>query len=60
MWPELIVWLKKWPLKMGLVEGDDLKNILLCRTIDDVIATLEPELRRFHEKAIRKREKKKI
>jgi len=57
MWPELIAWLKKWPLKMGLVENDDFKNILFCRTTQDVISTLEPELVRFNEQNLRNRGK---
>lgn len=57
MWPELITWLKKWPLKMGLVEESDFNNIMFCRTIEDVISTLEPELVRFNERNLRKRGK---
>jgi len=58
MWPELISWLKKWPLKMGLVEDEDFNSIKFCGTIQDVISTLEPELVRFHDRTIRVKGKK--
>ncbi len=49
MWPELLDWLHKWPLKMGLMAESDFNNISFCKTIEDVIAVLEPEIKRFHE-----------
>jgi uncharacterized protein (TIGR00730 family) len=54
MWPELINWLKKWPLKMGLVENEDFMSIHFCKTIQDVLSVLEPELKKFNERAPKK------
>ena len=54
MWPELITWLEKWPLKMGLIEAQDLGAIQFCKTNHDVITKLEPELLKFN---LRKEEK---
>lgn len=53
MWPELIHWLKKWPLKMGLIESGDFDTVVFCRTIEDVIDTLEPERKRFNRRTIK-------
>lgn len=55
MWAELLHWLKKWPLKMGLIEKTDFNNIKFCRTIQDVIDALEPGLKDFQERAQKKK-----
>ncbi len=61
MWPEFIAWLRKWPLKMGLMAEEDFKHIAFCKTIQDVIALLEPEIKRFNDtRALREKESKNI
>lgn len=54
MWPELFSWLRKWPLKQGLMEEKDFFDISFCKSIQDVIKRLEPEMKQFHEKAVKR------
>lgn len=58
MWPELIDWLKKWPLDMKLLEQKDIDNLVFCKSIKDVISTLEPSLVDFHERIVQGKRKK--
>ncbi len=56
MWPELFRWLRKWPLKQGLMEEKDFFDISFCKSIQDVIKRLEPEMKQFHERAVKRQE----
>ncbi|MBC62460.1 MAG: hypothetical protein CMP11_08380 [Zetaproteobacteria bacterium] len=50
MWPELIDWFKKWPLKQKLISPEDLDSLIICEDIQDVIKKLEPDIQKFYQK----------
>lgn len=47
MWDELLDYMKKFPLKNQLMSPGDFDCIKVCKTVDDVIALIEPELAQF-------------
>ena len=51
MWSELMKWIKRWPLKMELMSPEDLENITICKSVDDVLNQLIPSIDDFRNKA---------
>ena len=50
MWKDFIAWVKKEPLSKGLLGDDDINNLVLCETVEDVVKHLEPEIKKFYKK----------
>ena len=50
MWPELIQWMRKWPLTEKLMSDSDFHPITVCQTVEGVIETLEPVRLAFQER----------
>ena len=50
MWAALLEWLKAWPLKSELLSEKDFSNLSLCRSVDEVLEKLRPEIERFTER----------
>ncbi|MFQ5531978.1 MAG: LOG family protein [Candidatus Nanoarchaeia archaeon] len=40
-WPPLVNWLKKWPLKNGMISKKDFEHIFVARTQKDVLEIIE-------------------
>ena len=59
MWPELIQWMKKWPLQEKLMSELDFQAITVCQTVEEVIRALEPSILAFQAKKIAGFESKK-
>lgn len=51
MWEDLLEWMKKWPLNEKLMSASDFDQISVCRTVDEVIKLLEPEIKVFRDNA---------
>jgi hypothetical protein len=49
MWESLLDWMKKWPLKLGLVSGSDFDVIKVLSTVPEVIAELSPHIEAFRK-----------
>ncbi|NRA45737.1 MAG: LOG family protein [Oligoflexales bacterium] len=49
MWDELINWINNWPLKMELMSPKDMDHLTICDSNEQVISTLEPEVKRFRK-----------
>ena len=49
MWPDLLDWVKRWPMQMKLLSRTDLENLTFCSNISDVLNILKPELDSFEE-----------
>jgi len=41
MWPDLIKWLEKWPLKNKMLEGQDLNSIFLAKNCDEAMKMID-------------------
>ena len=54
MWPELLDWIHKWPLKMELMSQEDLQHVTFCSTVNDVVKSLEPKIKDFRQKSSKK------
>ncbi len=37
MWPDLIDWIEKWPLKLGLISQDDMIPLFLARDSEEAM-----------------------
>ncbi len=48
MWEGLFKWMEAFPLQMKLMDKKDLDHIVLARTVDEVVALLEPEAKEFY------------
>lgn len=55
MWPDLLDWLKEWPLKMELLSEKDFAGLTHCESVADVVGLLEPEIKLFREKSFKGR-----
>ncbi|MBI2602995.1 MAG: LOG family protein [Deltaproteobacteria bacterium] len=51
MWPDFLHWMKKWSLAQKLMNKEDFTNISFCKSIQDVIMKLEPDIKRFQSQA---------
>lgn len=51
MWPQFLQWMKRWSLEQNLMNKDDFSNISFCKSIQDVIIKLEPDIKRFQSQA---------
>ncbi len=51
MWEPLLKWMEEFPLKRSLMDQKDFNSIILVRSVDEVIAKLEPSIKEFYEKA---------
>jgi hypothetical protein len=49
MWPELLEWLKAWPLQMNLISPPDMEHVIFCHTIEDILTQLEPDMELFKQ-----------
>ena len=49
MWPDLIDWIKGWPMRMKLCPAD-LDSLTFCSNINEVLDILEPQLKIFNER----------
>ena len=49
MWDDLLEYMKKVPLKNKLMSPEDFDCIKICKTVEDVIALIEPELEEFRK-----------
>lgn len=52
MWPELIEWMRKWPLAEKLMSDTDFHHITVCQTVEGVIEALAPVILAFQEQKI--------
>lgn len=50
MWDGLLDYMKEGPLKDELMSAKDFNCITVCKTVDDVIKILEPEIKSFRQK----------
>jgi hypothetical protein len=41
MWPDLVRWIKKWPLKKGLLNESDVDLLLLVDNIEDALVIIK-------------------
>lgn len=51
MWDDLLDWMKEWPLAEHLMSEKDFDHIMVCRTVEDVMAILEPKIEEFRVNA---------
>ncbi|MBP6217961.1 MAG: LOG family protein [Oligoflexales bacterium] len=51
MWPDLMKWIKKWPLEMNLLSEKDMENIVFCKSVNQAINILKPEIEIFQKRA---------
>ncbi len=51
MWDDLLDWMKEWPLAEHLMSEKDFDHIMVCRTVEDVVAILEPKIEEFRVNA---------
>ena len=51
MWHDLVSWLRKWPVKFNLMSEVDMEHIVICKSIEDVVSKLEPEMEAFRMRA---------
>lgn len=47
MWQDLLAWLRKWPLAMNLLAEKDMRHLILCNNIDEIVKHIEPEIAAF-------------
>lgn len=47
MWQDLLAWMHKWPLAMNLLSEKDMRHLILCNTVEEVINIIEPEIATF-------------
>jgi uncharacterized protein (TIGR00730 family) len=50
MWPELIQWMRKWPLAQRLMAEEDFQHVTLCKNVEEAILALEPTIESFHHR----------
>ena len=51
MWDDLLDWMKEWPLAEHLMSETDFDHITVCRTVEEVMAILEPKIAEFRVNA---------
>jgi uncharacterized protein (TIGR00730 family) len=57
MWEDLLLWLRKYPLKLGLMAESDFENLAFCKTVQAVVDHLEPEIKKFHNHSKQRKER---
>jgi uncharacterized protein (TIGR00730 family) len=50
MWEGLLKWMEENPVKMKLMDQKDFDQIVFVRTVEEVVARLEPGIREFYRK----------
>ena len=49
MWEGLLEWMEKFPLQRQLMDRKDFDQIILVRSVDEVVAHLAPSIKEFYE-----------
>ncbi len=49
MWEELLGWMRKWPLAMNLLSEKDMRHLIICESVEEVITHIEPEIAAFRK-----------
>lgn len=49
MWPELIEWMEKWPLRKKMVSSDDLRAIFLANNVTETMKIIKHTYQKYRE-----------
>lgn len=55
MWPDLLRWLEKWPLKLNLLTQSDMDQLVFCRSVEEVVERVKPQLAEFQDSMAKNR-----